>query len=196
MDFDPQKRVLDNFSFIVNTFGVPSTIIEIGTFEGLTSLWMSDNLTPHNKNLKIYTIDPHVGSDDMSDDFNIVKTNFEHNISVCVNKNINHINKFSSKGLVDLINTDVSAELIYIDGDHKASTVLSDLVMSWKLLKVGGVIVCDDATNWKWRNADGSCSVEMSPRMAIETFIQCNWNKLDVIVLPHGIQTAFIKLEE
>jgi hypothetical protein len=36
----------------------------------------------------------------------------------------------------------------------------------------------------------------MSPRMAIEMFIACNWEKLEPIELPHSGQTAFMKIAE
>lgn len=196
MDFDPRGCVFENFSYIINCFGIPLNVVEVGTFEGKTSLWLSDNLTPHNKNLKITTIDPHIGSNDMDDNFTMVKNNFTRNIKMCQYKNITHISKSSIEGLLDLINQNVKVELIYIDGDHKASGVLSDLVLSWKILKVGGVIICDDATTWKFRDSSGFCSSQMSPRLAIESFIQCYWHKLDVLKLPHSTQTAFIKLEE
>lgn len=55
-----------NIAQIVNEFGVPNTIIEVGVFEGSTTFWMNDELVPHNPNLKIYAVDPHVGSIDVS----------------------------------------------------------------------------------------------------------------------------------
>jgi len=35
-------------------------------------------------------------------------------------------------------------DAIYIDGDHTAEGVLTDLAMAWPLLKVGGVLIFDD----------------------------------------------------
>jgi hypothetical protein len=37
-----------------------------------------------------------------------------------------------------------SFDLIYVDGSHKGGDVLRDAVLSWDLLKVGGIIVFDD----------------------------------------------------
>ena len=184
----------ENISMLINYYGVPNTIIEIGVFEGMTTFWMNDGLSPVNPNLKIYAIDPHVGSSDMSEDPVTIQSNFAHNLSVTPYKNVEYIRKHSEQGLIDLINRGVQAELIYIDGDHKANAVLSDLVLAWKLLKRGGVLLCDDATHWKFTDKNNTQSAQMAPRMAIEFFIQCHWHEIHSIKVPDSWQTAFQKL--
>ena len=195
-DFNLDGESFTNLSFLVNKFGIPNTYIEVGVFEGITTVWFSDLVTPHNKNFKLYAVDPHKGSSDMYDDFTIVQENFLYNINANVHKNVTHISKHSHDGLIDLINQNVKAEIIYVDGDHTASAVLTDLVLSWQLLSVGGVILCDDATTWRFTDEHGTEAAQMSVRMAVETFIQCNWHKLRPIQLPSGSQTAFLKIKD
>lgn len=194
MDFNYSGGAKQNISHIIKANGVPNTIIEIGVFEGGTTFWLSDELTPYNPKLKIYAVDPHVGSNDMSEKPEDVYANFIHNLNVNKNKNIDYIRKHSENGLIDLINNDVKAELIYIDGDHRASEVLTDLVLSFKLLVNGGIIICDDAIDWQHTDTNGTKSAQMSPRMAIEMFIQCNWHKIIPIALPNTGQTGFRKI--
>jgi cephalosporin hydroxylase len=196
MDFNMGRGAYQNITDIVNNNGVPNTIVEVGVFEGSTTFWMADNLTPHNKNLKIYAIDPHVGSNDMSEDFNVVQSNFVSNLEACQHKNVEYIRKHSKQGLIDLINQGVQAEFAYIDGDHKAAEVLEDLVLTWQLLAVGGVVLCDDTTTWKYKDNNGTYSAQMSPRMAVEMFLQCNWHKIQILSLPDGSQTAFRKISQ
>lgn len=196
MDFNCGRGAMTNIGHFINTYGIPNTYIEIGVFEGSTTFWVADQLTPYNNELKIYAVDPHVGSNDMSEDFNVIKENFLHNLAECEHKNITYIPKHSTNGLLDLINNNIQAELIYIDGDHKAGEVLTDLVLAWKLLRVGGVILCDDTTTWRYTDTNGTQSAQMSVRMAVEMFIQCNWHKLNILSLPDGSQTAFIKIKE
>lgn len=196
MDFNCGRGAIANISDFINKYGVPGTIIEVGVFEGSTTFWLSDQLTPHNPNLKIYAVDPHVGSNDMTEDFNIVQQNFVHNLNECQYKNVTYVQKYSKDGLIDLINKKVQAELIYIDGDHKASEVLTDLVLAWQLLKIGGVMLCDDTTTWRYTDKNGTQSAQMSVRMAVEMFIQCNWHKLNILRLVDGTQTAFMKIAE
>lgn len=196
MDFNMGRGAYQNITDIVNNNGVPNTIVEVGVFEGSTTFWMADNLTPHNKNLKIYAIDPHVGSNDMSEDFNVVQSNFVSNLEACQHKNVEYVRKHSKQGLIDLINRGVQVEFAYIDGDHKAAEVLEDLVLTWQLLAVGGIVLCDDTTTWKYKDTNGTYSAQMSPRMAIEMFLQCNWHKIQILSLPDGSQTAFRKISQ
>lgn len=196
MDFNCGGGSFTNLTYLINKYGVPSSVIEIGVFEGATTLWISDNLTPHNPNLKIYAIDPHIGSNDMTEDFTVIRQTFVDNLQLNQYKNIEYIQKHSKTGLIDLINRNVEAELIYIDGDHKASEVLTDLVLTWQLLKVGGVILCDDTTTWRYIDKNQTESAQMSVRMAVEMFIQCNWHKVRILNLPDNSQTAFIKIQE
>lgn len=196
MDFNCGRGAITNITDFVTTYGIPNSIIEIGVFEGSTTFWLSDNLTPYNPNIKIYAVDPHVGSNDMTEDFNIVQQNFEYNLNACQHKNVTYIRKHSQDGLIDLINQQVQAELIYVDGDHKASEVLTDLVLSWKLLKIGGIILCDDTTTWRYTDKNGTESAQMSVRMAVEMFMQCNWHKVKILSLQDGTQTAFMKIKE
>lgn len=194
MDFNVIGGSKQNIAHIVNNFGIPNTIVEVGVFEGGTTFWMSDELTKHNEKLKIYAIDPHRDSVDLKDDLNEVHERFVHNLKVNSHKNIEYIRDYSENGLIDLINRGVKPELIYIDGDHRASEVLTDLVLSFKLLVPGGVILCDDATDWKYTDEHGVSATQMSPRMAIEMFVACNWNKITPIRMPDAGQTAFKKL--
>lgn len=196
MDFNCGKGAIENIFSLIKQYGVPNTFIEIGIFEGSTLFTVNDQCAPINNKFKIYAIDPHVGSNDMTEDFNEVHNNFLYNLDVCKFKNVEYVQKYSKDGLLDLINKNVKAQLIYIDGDHKAGEVLTDLVLSWQLLDIGGVILCDDTTTWKFKDKNGTCSAQMSPRLAVESFIQCNWHKLNILNLPDGSQTAFMKVAE
>ena len=67
------------------------------------------------------------------------------------------------------------------------------LVLSFDILAPGGMIVCDDSISWKYKDKNGNEDPQMSPRMAVESFIMCNWSKIEPFSLPSGHQTAFIK---
>ena len=58
--------------------------------------------------------------------------------------------------------------MIFIDGGHKSKEVLSDLVLSWDLLRDGGVLVIDD---YIWL---GSPDIVLdSPKMGVDSFLSC-----------------------
>jgi predicted O-methyltransferase YrrM len=191
-DMTPNNMI--NINHIMKQNGVPNNIVEIGCYEGHTTVTMSDLFTKYNPDLKIYAIDPHEGSVEIEEDPEHIQRNFVYNINQCAQKNIEYIRKYSEDGLIDLINRKLSPEFIFIDGDHRASTVISDLVLSFKLIKQGGIILCDDATDWKYTDKNGTSSAQMSPRMAIESFINCHWHNIEIIRLPNMSQTAFRKL--
>ena len=46
-----------------------------------------------------------------------------------------------------------------------------------------------DAVSWRY----GS-SIQDSPKIAIDSFIQCNWNRLKVLEMPNGYQTAIERI--
>lgn len=196
MDFDYGESggVKKNIVQLIDENGIPDTYIEVGVFEGSTILWLNDQLTTYTDTVNLYAIDPHVGSNDMGDDFELVADNFAYNMTVCENNKVTHIKKHSEDGLIDLINKGVKAQLIYIDGDHRAGPVLCDLVLAWKLLVKGGIILCDDTTVWKYEGKSNEYPAQLSPRMAVESFIQCHWHELQLIPLKNNIQTAFRKI--
>lgn len=195
-DFNVGAGALTNLKSIVEKYGIPSTYIEIGVYEGSTFFWLAEQIVPLNKDFKMYAIDPHDDkSVDLKSDFSEVKQRFTDNLSACEHKkNIEYINEYSNKALVKLINDGVKAQVIYVDGDHTAGGVLTDLVLSWELLVPGGVMLCDDSVFWKFIEDDGHCSPHRSPRLAVENFMFCNWDRIKTIMLPDNSQTGFIKL--
>lgn len=189
-------RTRRNLEFIFKNYGAPDTMIEIGCFEGATTFWVTDYITPHNSKFELYAIDPHTTlNDNDSFDFDMVKRAFEYNLTVCKGK-INYINKYSYQALADLICQQKTAQLIFVDGDHTAAAALEDMILSWRLLPVGGIMLCDDAIGWKLVDDKGSAPVQMSPRMGIEMFIQSHWHQIELIALPDSFQTAFVKVKE
>lgn len=202
MDFSLENSVtLGNhqcIDYIIKKFQIPEVYIEIGIFEGNTLFPFADEFCKFKPNIRIYGIDPHFGSIDMDESGDEVNKNFMHNLNICPNKeNITFLRKKSFDGLIDLLQNNVRADLIFIDGDHRASTVIEDLVLSWKCLKIGGVILCDDVIGWKYENEkENLCAAHMSPKVAVDSFIQCNWNKLELIPMPISTKIAFTKLKE
>lgn len=196
VDFNLCGGSYANIEEIIKKYGIPRTYIEIGCFEGSTLFWLAEQLPSLYENVKMYAIDPHDTSADLTDvNLKEVKENFLYNLDVCTNKkNIEYIPEYSNKALVKLINEGVTADLIYIDGDHRAGGVLTDLVLSFELLNVGGIMLCDDSVFWRYKDKEGQVDPHLSPRMAVESFLFCNWNRLRPLILPDSSQTGLLKL--
>lgn len=111
-----------------------SLIIELGTFEGRTAFYFLDNI-PRSY---VTVVDPNVHEPNFSDNF---KEWAKH-------KNANRFDWRREYSFDFLINEYVEGrrnyDLIYVDGCHCASCVLQDAILSWKILKVGGILLFDD----------------------------------------------------
>ena len=60
------------------------------------------------------------------------------------------VRKLKGKGvpiLFQLEEEKQAFDLVYIDGDHRRQPTFAHSVLSWPLLKVGGILIWDD---WKW----------------------------------------------
>jgi predicted O-methyltransferase YrrM len=77
-------------------------------------------------------------------------------------------------------------DVIYIDGSHYAADVLSDAVLSFPLLKSGGIMIFDD---YQWRPYSEEWKM---PRAAINGFCASYENKTEIIHV--GYQLILKKL--
>jgi len=115
-------------------------ILEIGTFDGLNALLLS-NLFP---NSNIDTIDLPENDDDFINFYNrkdnISKFIQDKNIILSKNKNIN----FFPLNSLKLLNHKKKYDLIWIDGAHGYPMVCIDIINSLHILKENGLILCDD----------------------------------------------------
>jgi predicted O-methyltransferase YrrM len=182
---------------LIGMYGPPKTVIEIGCFEGHTTFGLTELLSQQNPSYKHYAIDPYDMSDDLSlDVLNEAGQLFMSNLEEFKYKNnVEFIHDTSWNGLLKLLHRGVKADLIYIDGDHRAETVLNDLVLAFGLVDVGGVILCDDCVSWKHQDSEKKYNLQSSPKLAVDNFIQCNWDKVEVLTLNNGYQTAFRKIK-
>lgn len=164
----------------------PKTVIEIGVFEGATTFQMAHALA--DKDYKHYAIDPFLPVENLRED--VVKDaeiQFKENLVEfpCVEL----IQKTSFEGLIELWQRGIKADLIYVDGSHYAKDVLADAVLGFELLRIGGVMLFDDAVSWRYGSA-----ADESPKLAIDSFIQCNWSRLRVLEMPNGYQVAIKRM--
>lgn len=188
--------VQSSLSRLIELYGMPRTTIEVGVFEGHTTFNLTQLAVENNPDYRHYAIDPHFESHDI--DESVVERAgelFQNNLTKFTHRdNIEYLNKTSWEGLLELYSRGVRADLIYIDGDHRAATVLEDLVLAFNLIDIGGVILCDDCVTWKY-GTDGVYDPQNSPKMAVDNFLQCNWDRVEILLLPNGYQTAFRRIK-
>jgi len=133
-------------------------VLEIGSFEGKSTIWFLENLL-QNKNSTITCVDPWMNYSQDHDSLNsyFKETNewnlkerktkeiFLYNIIESGNSDKVMVRQgFSDKVLPSLITEQKIYDIIFIDGNHTAPYVMMDTVMSWSLLKNGGIFIFDD----------------------------------------------------
>lgn len=165
----------------------PKTVIEIGVFEGDTTCNMVGILGEKYEDYKHYAIDPFFATENLTSEVvGNAKEFFYNNISGL--KQVEVIEKTSFNGLLELHNRGVKADFIYVDGSHFAKDVLIDAALGFELLNVGGIMLFDDAVSWRYGD-----QIQDSPKIAVDAFVHCNWNRLEVLCVPNGWQVAVKK---
>jgi hypothetical protein len=172
------KAYNKQYTFTVNTFTgrIPSwtkllnefkgkpgiNYLEIGTFEGRSALWVLENVLTHPTS-KLTLIDAFVE--------NNYKT-FVSNVNLSGEANkFTILSGFSTHKIREVPFN--SIDLAYIDGSGKGIVMLSDLVNTWNLLKVGGVIICSRYfLNERLRKALNLQPGDPGPHEAIDTFLE------------------------
>jgi len=142
--------------------------LEIGCYEGRSAVWMLENVLTHETS-RLTCIDPypdHIGAD--------VKQRFLSNVELSgARDRVDLIVGYSQEELRGLPLS--RFDIIYVDGDHRASAVLEDAVLSWRLLKNGGLMIFDD---YGW---ELSRPPHERPRMGADFFYEAFRPQLDVV---------------
>ena len=184
-------HIKTSITHLFNNYGVPRSLIEIGVFEGYTTFNLVDSIVPIWPDYLHYAIDPHGDSDDLPDQVVLDAGRcFKDNLETFSHKaHIEYMPMTSWQALTNLIYRGLTVDFIYVDGDHRASTVLEDLVLGFHVLKPGGIMLCDDAIAWRHQD------LVNNPKLAVDNFIQCNWPRIEILEVPNGYQIAIRKIK-
>jgi predicted O-methyltransferase YrrM len=159
--------------------------LEIGSFQGKSTIWLLENILT-DKTSSITCVDTFEGSIEHLMYFeNHIKNLFDifsHNISKFKNK----VNIIKDKSQTALKTINEQYDFIYIDGDHKASSVIEDAVLSFPLLKKGGIMIFDD---YLWFQMKKHID---NPKPAIDAFLEIYADK--ITILYKGYQVIVEKL--
>jgi predicted O-methyltransferase YrrM len=86
-----------------------------------------------------------------------------------------------------------SFDLIYVDGSHDRDDTMLDTVLSWRILKDGGIIIWDDYNIFEAMK-DHFAHEDQNPKPAIDTFLA--WHKDEIEILHFGYQVIGRKIKE
>lgn len=139
-------------------------ILEIGSFEGMSALWMIQNLKPK----KVVLVDP----------------GKESNITLKLNLSgleYTLIEKPNNEAWKDYIFDEF--DFVYVDGSHSSKNCYFDMILGWTVLKNGGIMAIDD---YAWPLTEDNTS----PKEAVDLFLQ----RKDYKLLHIGYQAWLLKI--
>lgn len=157
-------------------------ILEIGSYEGSSSVCFSDHLLNHPDST-LTCVDPFLEDDTTTriEDGNFTKKLFLDNI--CKSKNGHKVTLKQMYSSDFYKQNDKTYNLIYIDGSHLVPDIQVDFVNCVKILEKGGVMWMDD---YLW--GDGHTIRDAINKLFIE-----HRNKLEII--HKGYQIGFRKVD-
>lgn len=153
-------------------------IVEIGVYEGASTVWFSDNLLEHPYS-RLISIDPFTGSQEQQDDpqqhptlsriefiarSNVARSAWPGKTSIY-------------KGFSQDVYPDVKAEftdgidILYIDGAHDSISVMRDIALYVPHVKPGGAVLFDDAAHPPVQAAVNACA----PIHGLTRGVYCGW---------------------
>jgi predicted O-methyltransferase YrrM len=162
--------------------------LEIGSFEGLTSNYIAENLL--SKDGELICVDPLTDvylNTELTEydiernvkDFAYFKdqySRFQNNVREYLDNNkIKLIRSLSVDAFPDLIyKYENKFDFIYIDGDHRPEGVYIDAINSFRLCKIDGFILFDD---YIWENAG----------IGMDKFLNEYSGKYDLLIKQHQV---------
>ena len=121
-------------------------ILEIGCYEGLSSVFFADNFIDNPKS-SLTCVDPflHIDNNDHRSLLqNDEELNFDYNISKCKNTDKITIHKTTSDVFFENNEDGDTYNLIYIDGCHEPDYIQRDMENSFRFLDKDGIMWMDD----------------------------------------------------
>jgi predicted O-methyltransferase YrrM len=174
---------------LINQFG-PSRILEIGSYEGRSTCYLIE-FCGKDRPVDIYCVDSWEGGAgyDPSVTMSDVEQRFDSNIAIAARQSANPVNIFKLKKRSNLALAELLSEyrgptfdLIYIDGSHEATDVMTDAVMAFPLLHVGGLLVFDDYL-WQMGPTEQKDTLR-APKLGIDAFVNLFARKLNIFQAP------------
>jgi len=162
--------------------------LEIGSYKGDATEKMLVHLSTNPKS-RVYAVDTWAGSPEYPNmDFSLIEKEFDERMKKTGKDNqLIKMKMLSSKALMKLIQDKIMFDFIYIDASHEAKDVLSDAILSWEILKEGGIIIFDD---YQWDKLKEDYS---RPKLAIDSFISIYKPELKVLFSKYQLGIEKIK---
>jgi predicted O-methyltransferase YrrM len=169
---------------IKNEFPSKSNIelLELGTFEGLSTVWFVERIPQILKNCLINI----TSVDDFGKDIKPLNGINMTNIRQNALKNIKLANTINSPNKISFVqnstnnffrSNSLEFDIVYIDGDHSSRQTIFDAMNAFEVLRSDGIIIFDD---YLGGNGDYA-NLDVSPKFAIDTFVLLYSKQIKII---------------
>lgn len=168
--------------------------LEIGSYEGRSTTWLLEHVLTHDTN-SIECVDP------FRQEYH---GRFLANIAPWKQRVVLH------RGLSADVLPAIGGEFdfVYVDGDHRPFAILSDAVLSWPRLKIGGLLIFDDylfvpyeidpELSVKWTQEQALAQITkhpaLCPKTAIDGFLAALTGQYELV--GQGYQLVIRKLAD
>jgi len=167
----------------------PSRHLEIGSYEGRCSCFLVEECA-RDRPMELHCVDTWLGGmEHEAATMAEVERRFDTNLAAAIAQAAQPVRFVKHKGASRTVLAQLLAErgarsfdLIYVDGSHQAPDVLTDAVMAFELLEVGGLLIFDDYL-WSHEAAGRQDHYNM-PKPAIDAFVNVFQRKLEVFGAP------------
>jgi methyltransferase family protein len=175
---------ISSWTKLLNEFkGKPGiNYLEIGTFEGRSALWVLENILIHPTST-LTIIDAFEENSYKTFVYNITLSGEANKFKIMTGLSTHKIRELPLN----------SIDFAYVDGSGKGIVMLSDLVSTWNLVKVGGLIICSQySLTAPLRRALNLQPDDPGPHEAIDVFLKL-YNPYISVLAVDGNQVVFRK---
>jgi predicted O-methyltransferase YrrM len=181
----------------------PKNILEIGCYEGLSTCYWIDKCSEFGP-VAIYCLDMWDAKST-----SVREQRFDHNTDIAKRAAKQKtgqdviLHKIKGESKLSLAKLLVSEsrpvfDFIYVDGDHRGVGVLSDAVLSFDMLRNGGIMLFDDYL-WagpvpQYNTAMENADIHNVPKIGIDSFINVYQRQLRIVPNIPLYQIAIIKV--
>ncbi len=163
----------------------PARILEVGCYEGRATCYLIATCGARRPT-ELHCIDSWTGG--VEHDRSAmpeVEARFDRNVAIATRAAVHPVSVTKDKGTSSLALPRLIAsgrsgqfDMVYVDGSHQATDVLSDAVDCFRLLRVGGVMIFDDYL-WSVEPAGREDPLN-TPKLAIDAFLNVFQRKMRV----------------
>lgn len=180
----------------------PQRILEIGSFEGRSTVYFIEKALEYQPSVEITCIDSWEGGAEHAGVWNMgqVESHFTQNIMTAISHHPNAVvhkkRGYSHSKMIELLAKGFEGyfDYIYVDGSHESPDVLFDALLAHRLVRKGGMISFDD---YLWSPDElGEQRHYMLVKPAVDHYVNTYQQKIHVIQNLPLYQLHILKLKD